>query len=161
MSERLFHGTLSATSADVVDAGIDLLHHYEMAALAVLDGHERPGELPAVRRRLRAEGIRMREHRGVILLEPGELDQSSSIGMLGGAEELFLCSEWNEEFEPFPGRVGGDGPNFDEVTPLGLEEWMVDAHCLLALGDGRALNYATLDADLAKRLEARFPRARR
>jgi hypothetical protein len=47
------------------------------------------------------------------------------------------------------------------VTPLGLEEWMVDAHCLLALGDGRALNYATLDADLAKRLEARFPRVRR
>jgi hypothetical protein len=161
VSDRLFHGAVAATCADVVDAGMDLLAHYELAALAVLDGHERPGELPQVRRRLRAEGIRAGEHRGVILLAPGELDQLSSIGLLGGAEEIFLCSEWNDEFESFPGRISGDGLNFEESTPLGLEEWMVDAHCLLAIGDGRWLNFATLDRELAARMRKRFKPAPR
>ena len=160
-SERLIHGAVTATCADVIDAGMDLLAHYEMAALAVLDGHERPGELPQVRRRLRAEGIRAREHRGVLLLAPGELDQCSSIGLLGGAEEIFLCSEWNDELEAFPGRITTDTVDFSETSPLGLEEWMIDAHCLLAIGDGRALNFATLDRELAARLRKRFKPARR
>ena len=161
MSDRLIHGAVTATCADVVDAGMDLLAHYELAALAVLDGHERPGELPQVRRRLRAEGIRAMEHRGVLLLAAGELDQCSSIGLLGGAEEIFFCSEWNDEFESFPGRISGEGLNFEESTPLGLEEWMVDAHCLLAIGDGRLLNFATLDRELAARMRKRFKPARR
>ena len=160
LSERLHHGRLLATVADVVDAGVDLLAHFELAAVPLLDGHERPGELPAVRRRLRAEGIRSRQHRGVLLLAPGELDQFSAIGLLAGNDELFLCSEWNDEFESFPGRVSSDAQDFNEVTPLGLEEWIVDSGCLLALGDGNGLNFATLDRDLAGRLHARFKPAR-
>jgi hypothetical protein len=156
MTDRLHHGSLRASVADVVDAGVDLLPHFELAAIPLLDAQERPGELPAVRRRLRAEGIRAREHRGVLLLQSGELDQFSLVGLLTGNDELFLCTEWNDEFEPFPGRITGDQADFSESTPLGLEEWMVDAHCLLALGDGRGLNFATPHADLAKRLRARF-----
>jgi len=156
VTDRLHHGSLRATVADVVDAGVDLLPHFEMAAITVLDAHERPGELPAVRRRLRAEGIRAMEHRGALLLRPGELDQFSLVGLLGGNDELYLCSEWNEEFEPFPGRITSDHANFNESTPLGLEEWMVDAACFIAFGDGHRLNFATSDAVLAKRLHARF-----
>jgi hypothetical protein len=33
---------------------------------------------------------------------------------------------------------------------------MVDTGCLLALGDGHGLNFATLDRDLADRLRAKF-----
>ena len=33
---------------------------------------------------------------------------------------------------------------------------MIDTGCLLALGDGDGLNFATLDAELAERLRARF-----
>ena len=156
MTDRLHHGCLRAGIADVVDAGVDLLPHFELAAITVLDAHERPGELPTVRRRLRAEGIRATEVRGVLLLRSGELDQLSMVGMLGGSDELYLCSEWNEEFEAFPGRITGEYANFNESTPLGLEEWIVDAHCLIALGDGRGLNFATPDASLAKRLRERF-----
>jgi hypothetical protein len=114
VTERLHHGQLRVAIADVVDAGIDLLPHFELAAISVLDGLERPGELPTVKRRLRAEGIRATEHRGVVLLAPGELDQFSLVGMLGGNDELYLCSEWNEEFEPFPGRITSDHANFNE-----------------------------------------------
>ena len=156
MSERLHHGRLVATVADVVDAGVDLVAHFELGAVPLLDGHERPGELPAVRRRLRAEGIRAREHRGVLLLAPGELDQFSSVGMLAGNDEVYFCSEWNDEFESFPGRIGSDAHDFKVTTPLGLEEWMIDVGCLLALGDGNGLNFATLDKALATRLRARF-----
>lgn len=156
MTDRLHHGCLRATVADVVDAGVDLLPHFEMAAISVLDSQERPGELPAVRRRLRAEGIRAAEHRGALLLRPGELDQFSLVGLLGGGDEVYLCAEWNEEFEPFPGRITSDHADFNESTPLGLEEWMVDAGCLIALGDGRGLNFATADAALAKRMRGRF-----
>src|SRR6516164_1148954 len=74
VSDRLHAGCLRGSIADVVDAGMDLLPHFEMAAITVLDALERPGELPAVRRRLRAEGIRAVEHRGALLLKPGELD---------------------------------------------------------------------------------------
>ena len=66
MSDRIYHGRLHATVSEVVDA-VDLLPHYELAAIAVLEGQERPGEEPAVRRRLRSEGIRPREHRGLQL----------------------------------------------------------------------------------------------
>lgn len=156
MSTRLFHGRLVASVADIVDAGVDLVAHFELAAVPLLDGHERPGELPTVRRRLRAEGIRAREHRGVLLLASGELDQFSSVGMLSGNDEVFLCSEWNDEFESFPGRISSDLIDFNDTTPLGLEEWMVHAGCLLALGDGSGLNYATLDQQLAAGLRARF-----
>ena len=94
--------------------------------------------------------------RGALLLRPGELDQFSLVGLLGGNDELYLCSEWNEEFEPFPGRITSDHVDFNESTPLGLEEWMVDARCIIALGDGHGLNYATSDSVLANRLRARF-----
>jgi hypothetical protein len=161
VSDRLFHGCLTASVADVVDAGIEFLPDFELAAIPVLDNAERPGEWPLVRRRLRAEGIRVSVHRGVLLLEPGELDQFASVGMFGGADELFLTTEWNEEFEGFPGRITSDVQNFEEGTPLGLEEWMIDTGCLLALGDGTGLNFATLDGGLSDRLRARFPTVRR
>ncbi len=159
MSERLYAGRLAASVAEVVDAGVELLPHFELAAIPVLDGAERPAEWPVVRRRLRAEGIRMADHRGVLLLVPGELDRVSAVGMLNGNDELYLCSEWNDEFEAFPGRITREACDFDDGTPLGLEEWMMDTGCLLALGDGAGLNFATLDAGLAGRLRARFAAA--
>ena len=160
MSHRLVHACLSATVADAVDAGIDMLPHFEMAAIPVLENAERPGEWPEVKRRLRSEGIRSKQHRGALLLKPGELDRFSSVGMFNGVDELFLMNEWNEEFEGFPGRITSDLHNFNEGTPLGLEEWMIDVGCLLALGDGHGLNFACLDPGLAERLRARFKPAR-
>ena len=159
LSERLHHGRLKASIADVLDLGLDVLPHYELAVIPVLDGAERPAEWPEVRRRLRAEGMRTRAHRGALLLEPGELDKFAAGGLLNGNDELLLCAEWHDEFEPFPGRVGTEALDFNEGTPLGLEEWMLDSGCLLVLGDGAGLNFATLDATLAERLRARFPAA--
>jgi len=156
MTDRLHHGRLIATVSEVVDAGIDLLPHFELAAIPLLENAERPAEWPVVRRRLRAEGIRTMQHRGVLLLEPGELDRFSSVGLFRGMDELFLCSQWNDEFESFPGRITSDQHDFNEASALGLEEWMMDSACLLALGDGGGLNFATLDHDLDRRLRARF-----
>jgi hypothetical protein len=162
VTDRMIWGRLTAAVSDVVDAGVDLLPHFELAAIPVLDGTERPLEYPIVKRRLRAEGIRVTGHRGVILLPPGELDRMSSVGLLGGHDELYLCREWNDEFESFPGRITSDLVDFEETTPLGLEEWLVDAGCLLAVGDGAGLNFATLESSLADRLRRRFvgPRKR-
>jgi hypothetical protein len=156
MSVRLYHGRLAASVVDVVDAGIDLLPDFQLAAIPVLDGAERPGEVPTVRRRLRAEGIRFHEHRGVLLLESGDLDLLSTGGFIHGMDELYLCAKWNDEFEPFPGRITSDMTDFAESTPIGLEEWFQISDCLLAVGDGSGLNFATLDAELAERLRARF-----
>jgi hypothetical protein len=156
MSNRLHHGRLVAGVSEVVDAGFDLLPAFELAAVPVLDGAERPAEWPEVKRRLRSEGIRTRQHRGVLLLEPGELDRFSSVGLFQGASELFLSAEWNDEFEPFPGRISSDLHDFNEGTPLGLEEWATLSGSLLALGDGDGLNFATPNADLAERLNALF-----
>jgi hypothetical protein len=160
MSERLHYGRLDATVADVIDSGFDLLPHFELAAMPMIDNHERPAEVPAVRRRLRAEGIRSAEHHGVLLLDPGDLDHLSSIGLFNGSNELLLVAEWNEEFESFPGRISSDVLDFGVVTPIGLEEWMIDSDCLLAVGDGNGLNFATLDKILAERLRTRFKPAR-
>ena len=161
--DKLLYGRLSGSVANAVDAGIDLLPHFEMAALPVLEGTERPLEYPVIRRRLRAEGIRTVSHRGVLLLAPGDLDRMASVGLLPGGDELYLCPEWNDEFEAFPGRITTDVADFAESSPLGLEEWMVDSECLLALGDGTGLNFATLDPEIADRLKNRFaaPRSRR
>lgn len=139
-----------------MDAGAELLPHFEMAAIPVLEGMERPGEDPSIRRRLRAEGIRPREHRGALLLEPGELERLSAAGLLGGGDELFLFAEWNDELEPFMGRVTPDAHDFAEGSPLGLEEWMHDTGCILAAGDGAGMNYATTGEDLHDRLRATF-----
>jgi hypothetical protein len=156
MSERLHHGRLTATVADVLDVGVDLMPHVAMCAIPVLDGQERPGEWPTLRRRLRAEGIRAREHRGVLLLAAGDVDHLSSVGMLNGNDEVLFVTTWNEEFESFPGRISSDLVDFDETTPLGLEEWMLDAGCVLVVGDGDGLNFATFDAGLATKLRERF-----
>lgn len=156
MSDRLHHGRLVASVADVVDAGIDLLPHFQLAAIPVLDNAERPAEWPAVRRRLLAEGIRYHEHRGVLLLESGDLELLSTAGFFRGMDELYLCSEWNDEFEPFPGRITSDVQDFTDSGPLGMEEWLIDSGCLIAVADGDGLNFATLDAELAQRLCARF-----
>jgi hypothetical protein len=159
VTERLHSGRLTASIADVIDA-VDLLPPFELAALAMLEGTEHPAEWPTIRRRLRAEGIRHVGHRGALLLPPGELDRLSSVGLLSGQEELYLAPEWDEEFEIFPGRISPDLVDFEETTPLGLEEWIVGSGCLLALGDGQGLNFATLDTELAERLRSRFPQAR-
>ena len=156
MTDRLHHGRLDGSVAAVVDAGLELVPDFELAAIPLLDGQERPAEVPTMRRRLRAEGIRVVEHRGVLLLAPGELDQFGSVGLFTGNDELLLVTQWNEEFESFPGRLTTDSHNFNEMTPLGLEEWMIIAGCVLALGDGHGLNFATLDAELGARLRARF-----
>jgi len=156
MSDRLHHGCLKAAIPDVLDATLDLLPHFELAAIPVMEAQERPVEVPTIRRRLRAEGIRVRSHRGVLLLDSGALDQFNTLGLFGGTDELLLCSEWNDEFESFPGRFSSDLVDFNVNTPIGLEEWLLDTGCLIALGDGFGLNFATLDADLARLLRARF-----
>ena len=161
LSERLSHGRLGASASEIIDAGFDLLPHFEMAAIPVLDSMERPGEEPRVRRRLRAEGVRVTEHRGVLLLEPGELDKLSQAGFLNGGDEVYFVGEFNEEFEPFPGRITADVLDFNEASPLGLEEWMVDSGCLLAIGDGHGVNFATLSSALSERLRAQFKTAKR
>ncbi len=160
MDEAIFRGRLKASVSEVVDAG-DLLPHYELAAIAVLEGQERPGEEPAVRRRLRSEGIRPREHRGALLVDPGEMERFSSAGLLSGGDEVFFSVEWNDEFEPYPSRVSGDLADFREALPLGLEDWMLESRCVLVLGDGGGLNYATTSNELHERLQQRFPPARR
>jgi hypothetical protein len=160
VSDQIYFGRLQASVADVVDAG-DLIPEFELAAVSVLEGQERPGEEPAVRRRLRAEGVRPTEHRGAILLDPRELEHCASIGLFGGGDELFIGTEWNDEFEVFPGRIGADLVDFREGLPLGLEEWMFDVRCVLALADGVALNYATTNPEIHERLDARFKPARR
>ena len=160
MSEAIYRGRLKASVSEVVDAG-DLLPHYELAAIAVLEGQERPGEEPAVRRRLRSEGIRPREHRGALLVDPGEMEKASLAGLLTGGDEVFFAMEWNDEFEPYPSRVSGDVADFREALPLGLEDWMLETRCVLVLGDGGGLNYATPSSELHERLQQRFPPARR
>ena len=160
MSDHIYFGRLDATVSQVVDA-VDLLPDYALAAIAVLEGQERPGEEPAVRRRLRSEGIRPREHRGALLVEPGEIERCSTAGLLSGGDEVFFATEWNDEFEPYPARVTGESVDFREGLPLGLEDWMHETGCLLALGDGTALNYATTSQDLHERLSQRFKPARR
>ncbi len=160
MSERIYFGRLAASVAEIVDAG-DLLPEFELAAIAVLEGQERPGEEPAVRRRLRAEGIRPTEHRGALLLDPGEMERFSGVGLLTGGDEVFFASEWNDEFEPFPGRISAEALDFREGVPLGLEDWMIDAGCVLVLGDGAGLNYATSLREVHEKLGARFKPARR
>lgn len=160
MSDRLYFGRLMASITEVVDA-VDLIPDFELAAVSVLEGQEHPGEEPAVRRRLRAEGIRPTEHRGTLLLDAGEMEHFSSVGLLAGGDEVYFASEWNDEFEPFPGRIGADQVDFFEGTPLGLEEWMFDTGCFLALGDGKGLNYATTSRDLHERLSARWKPAKR
>lgn len=160
MSEPIFHGRLHASVSELIDAG-DLLPHFELAALAVLEGQERPGEEPAVRRRMRSEGIRPREHRGALLMDPHELERCSTAGFLSGGDEVFLSTEWNDELEPYPSRISSDHADFREGLPLGLADWMAETHCVLALGDGGSLNYATTSEELHERLQARFKPARR
>lgn len=160
LSDRIYAGRVHATVSEIVDA-VDLLPHYELAAIAVLEGQERPGEEPAVRRRLRSEGIRPREHRGALLVEPGELEKASSAGILNGGDEVFFSLEWNDEFEPYPSRVAADTVDFREVLPLGLADWMLETGCVLAVGDGAGLNYATTSLELHERMSKRFPPARK
>ncbi len=160
MSRTLHFGRLRASIAEVVDAG-DLLPDFELAAIPVLEGVDRPGEEPATRRRLRAEGIRPTEHRGALLLDPGELERFSSVGLLSGSDEVLLSRQWDDEFEPFPGRITTDLIDFADGLPLGLEEWMADTQTILVMGDGKGLNYATSDAALHERLQARFAAAKR
>ena len=160
VSEHLYFGRLQSTVSEVVDAG-DLLPEYELAAIAALEGVERPGEDPAIRRHLRAEGIRPAEHRGTLLVDAGAIERISSVGLFGGGDEVYFSTEWNDEFEPFPGRVGAEAIDFREGPPLGLEEWMIDTQCVLVLGDGVALNYATTMPEIHERLGARFKPARK
>jgi hypothetical protein len=160
VSERIYFGRVQATVSEVVDA-VDLLPDYQLAAIPVLEGQERPGEEPAVRRRLRSGGIRPREHRGALLVEPGEMERISSTGLLSGGDEVYFAIEWNDEFEPYPARVTAEQVDFREGLPLGLEDWMLEAGCVLALGDGTALNYATTSQELHEQIAKRFKPARR
>lgn len=152
-------GRVQSSVSEVIDA-VDLLPEFQLAAIAVLEGQERPGEEPAVRRRMRAEGIRPTEHRGALLLDPHELERLSTVGLLAGSDEVYFAAEWNDEFEAFPGRISADAADFRDAMPLGLADWMIDTGCVLALGDGGELNYATTVHEVHEKLLARFKPAR-
>ena len=98
----MYFGCRVGAVSDVLDAGLEMLPAFELAAVPVLDGTDRPGEWPAVRRRLRAEGIRFAQNRGVLLFPPGELDQCATVGLFRGFDEIYLCAEWNEELRTSP-----------------------------------------------------------
>jgi hypothetical protein len=159
VSDRIWFGRLQTSVSEVIDAG-DLLPEFQLAAIPMLEGQERPGEEPAVRRRLRAEGIRPTEHRGALLLDPHELERVASVGLLSGGDEVYFAAEWDDEFEPYPGRVAADAADFRDARPLGLEDWMVDTGCVLVLGDGGELNYATIVHEVHEKLVARYQPAR-
>jgi hypothetical protein len=60
-----------------------------------------------------------------------------------------------------PSRISAELADFREALPLGLEDWMLESQCVLVVGDGAGLNYATTSSELHERLQQRFPPARR
>ena len=144
MTERLLHGCLKASVADVVEAGLELLPDFELAAIPMLDGQERPAEVPTVRRRLRAEGIRVVEHRGVLLLTARDLQYRATrfaSAILGTAvvfTMVFLMTGVTEQFHREPREV---------VRVLGSDAWL-----LREGASGAFTSSETLPTDVARRI---------
>jgi len=157
MSERLQHGRLrvgSPTSSTPASTYCRVRSRRDPGARR----GRAPGEWPDVRRRLRAEGVRARQHRGMLLLEPASWT-SAPRRDVPRRRRVVPVPGVDDELEPFPGRVSSDMHDFNEGTPLGLENgWRIRGACWCS--GTVAAQLATLDAALAARLRAQFRAAK-
>ena len=140
LTERLHHGRLVATVSDVVDAGIDLLPTFAMGVVPVLDGAGPPRRVadgtPAAPRR----GIRARQHRGVLLLEPGT--RPLLVGRpvprrVRAVPVSRVERRVRSRFRVACRRTCRTSARARRFGPRGVD---VDSGCVLALGDGDGLN---------------------
>jgi hypothetical protein len=76
-------------------------------------------------------------------------------GFFNGFDELWFMSHIPAMAKPTALRITSD-LRFEIDPPAGLSVWMQEAECLLGLGDGDGLNFATFDpgaADCFRRFE--------
>ena len=69
-------------------------------------------------------------------------------GLMAGFDEVWLFDHGRPNKEvPLGIVLTSDAVNFNEQLPEGLETYMRETRCVLALGDGCGLNYATWDGE--------------
>jgi hypothetical protein len=121
-----------------------------VALLTVLDSTSAIADLPSLVPNLRSSGLAFAEvDRDVLVDIPTllALIHDDDHEWFTGFDEVWICSSKPARGKPDNLRMTGDRPL--ETEPSGLASWMRTSTCVLGLGDGDGLNFATFDAALA------------
>lgn len=92
---------------------------------------------------------------GLVVSEKAFFEIVKAYNLFNGFDEIWLFA-----YSPsikLPSDVWITGPlDITKEAPKGLVEWMISSGCLLGLGDGIGLNFATSDKTIARLLEEKF-----
>jgi tRNA U34 5-methylaminomethyl-2-thiouridine-forming methyltransferase MnmC len=102
-------------------------------------------------------GVQARLEGTAVLVLPEQLYRAARVPVFTGFDEVRLFEHERPEKE-VPSRLvlTSDAVDFNERLPDALEAYMRETRCVLALGDGCGLNYATWDSAFAAFIEAKF-----
>lgn len=91
--------------------------------------------------------------KGLMIRSGQILDITMAFDLFHGFDELWCFDELPRK--NMPDDVWLVGPlNLDhDPVPPSLSDWMMESGCILGLGDGTGLNYATLDGETMRLLE--------
>jgi hypothetical protein len=96
---------------------------------------------------------------GLLIVGPGLDRIAKSYNLFNGFDEVWFFL--SEPVESVPAGIWLTGPlEIDKDVPDKLSEWMTSSGCVLGLGDGNGLNYATTNRSVAESLAAFEHRSR-
>lgn len=76
-------------------------------------------------------------------------------GFFNGFDEIWFMPDPPKMGKPETLRITSD-LGFEADPPAGLSAWMQETECLLGLGDGDGLNFATFDPKIADRFHHKY-----
>ncbi len=132
-----------------------------VALISMLDSTPAVADLPSLVPYLIESRFAYAEVGRDVLVDMSTMDRlihDPSHEWFAGFDEVWICSSTPQHGKPHDLRLTSD--NHLQSEPTGLRPWMRESACVLALGDGDGLNFATFDADLADLLGRRATRPR-
>ena len=144
----LYTGTVDGRIAETLARCRDRIPRAYSALIRSVDSTRAPAQL---RDLLKARVAEVNIGRAGVVVSPEDLCRLVDRGFFCGFDEVWLFDEQRASVAEIPPGIfaTSDGVSFADHVPHGLEEVMVAERCLLVLGDGCGLNYATWDRPLA------------
>ena len=146
-STGLYYGSTPGTAGSLLTRFPQHIPGFQYAVIRCLDSDSNP---LSILRSMQQKDIEANHVDCGVHLNPVQLLYAANELIFTGFDEIWLFdTSMRTVHVPAELALTSDAVNLDSGIPDNLEQLMADSSCVLALGDGCGLNYATWNSDFA------------
>lgn len=143
--------------AHVPEAVEAILSTCKPPGIAVIRCLDSSNDATAIARVLDAHQVSFQILNGSVCLSTTDLQLAIYAGAFVGFDEVWLLAGDRPASQMFAySNITSDGKDFSREEPRDLRHAMRESGCIVALGDGCGLNFATSSNDISESLKHRF-----